>query len=307
VTSANLSARGRRPALAIAAAYGACGVIWGTTYYAIRVCIGPGGYPTLLASALRFIIAALLLAAVCALGLARPGPRAAQLAWLGVAGLLNTAGYSCVYIAEESLTSGLAAVVFATLPLMTAVVAGLTGVERPTLGSVLAALVGLGGVVIILWDRLQVSRVQAVGVALVLGAVLMATLYNIVVKRHAAGVHPLAANAAFLGATALGTSLLALAAERQAPPWPPAVGPTLALLYLAVLGSVVAFAGYFYLISRVRLMTLATLTLVQPLVSLVVDALWESEPIGPRGYAGAAVTLAGLLLHLAWAARRQAP
>ncbi len=116
----------------------------------------------------------------------------------------------------------------------------------------------------------------------------------------------MANNAVFLTLTAVLMSALAAGLEGRAPPWPPPLRPTLALAYLAVIGTVVAFAGYFYLLRHVRLMTLATLVLVQPVVALTVDALFEAQKIAPRTYVGAALTLAGVLLNLVGGARRGA-
>ena len=58
-----------------ALAYVVCALVWGTTWYAIRVCIGPGGYPSFLSAALRFTIAAAILGAALALGIGKPRPR----------------------------------------------------------------------------------------------------------------------------------------------------------------------------------------------------------------------------------------
>jgi drug/metabolite transporter (DMT)-like permease len=278
----------------VALAYAACVVIWGTTFYAIRACIGPGGYPTYQAAALRFVIAALALAALAASGRARPGPRSrAQAAWIVAAGLFNFGGYALLYKAEEAITGGLACVIYGTLPLMTALLTAATGTERASRPAVAGALVSLGGIAIIFRDRLEVSARQAAGVAMMLGAVGFSTCLNVVLKRKAGGVHPLAQSAWFLGATAAAMTLLA-AAEGRPVPWPPPPGPTLALLYLAIVGSVVAFGAYFYLIRHTSLMTASTIVLLEPIVALFVDAAWEAQPIGAAAYLGAAVTMGGV-------------
>src|SRR5262245_55862050 len=113
--------------------YCACALIWGTTYFAIRVSIAPGGYPTYLAAALRFGIAALVLGGIVAAGLARPKPRGRrQFAALALAGVLNCTSYALIYTAEERIPGGLAAVIFGTLPLVTAAALAITRIEPPT-------------------------------------------------------------------------------------------------------------------------------------------------------------------------------
>ena len=108
-------------------AYIICALVWGTTWYAIRVCIGPGGYPTYISAALRFTLAALILGAALLAGLGKPRPSARTAAWIVAAGLLNAAGYALVYRAEQDVSGGVAAVLFGTMPLITAFIAGATG------------------------------------------------------------------------------------------------------------------------------------------------------------------------------------
>jgi drug/metabolite transporter (DMT)-like permease len=288
-------------------AYCACALIWGTTYFAIRISIAPGGYPTYQAAALRFTIAALVLGALVAVGWARPAPRGRRaLAALAIAGTMNFVSYSLIYTAEERIPGGLAAVIFGTLPLVTAVLGAVTGIERPTGAAVVGALISLSGIAMISLERLDVSAAQAAGCLMVFGSVVTSASYNLLLKRHAAGQHPLANNAVFLATTALLMIALSLAGERRPLPWPPPPGPTLAVLYLALIGSVVAFAGYFYLLQHVRVMTLSTLVLVQPVIALSVDALFEAQRIAARTYLGAAITLAGVVVNL-WGAARAAP
>ncbi len=294
---------GPPPRARLALAYAACVLIWGTTFYAIRVCIGPGGYPTYQAAALRFAIAALCLAGLAAAGRARPGPRSrAQTAWICLAGLFNFVSYALLYTAEETIPGGLACVLYGTLPLFTAVAAAATGTERATRAAVAGALVSLGGIALLFYDRLEVSAQQAAGVAMMLVAVASATCMNVVLKRKAAGVHPLAQNAWFLGTVAVAMAALA-AFEGRPVPWPPPTGPALALLYLAVPGSVVAFASYFYVLRHTSLMTSSTIVLVQPVVALLVDAAWEAQPVGAAAYAGAAVTVGGVGVNLLFGRR----
>jgi drug/metabolite transporter (DMT)-like permease len=129
---------------------------------------------------------------------------------------------------------------------------------------------------------------------MMLGAVLMSTIYSTVLKRHAKDQHPVATNAVFLSATAAVLGVAALFEKGRPIPWPPPFAPTIALLYLSLAGSVIAFATYFWLLKRVRLTTVATLSFVQPLVALAADALWEKQRLAPLTYAGAAITVSGV-------------
>jgi drug/metabolite transporter (DMT)-like permease len=286
--------------------YLTCALVWSTTWFAIRVCIGPGGYPTLPAAAIRFSIAALILGALLAAGLGRPGPRGRrQMLWLVAAGVSNAIGYATIYRAEEVLPGGVVAVVFGTYPLFTALAAAATGTERIAFTDVGAALLSLVGMTILFWDRLSVSAEQAVGVGFVLVGVAGSVGYNIIFKREAKGVNPFSSTALFLAVGAASLWVFALAGGNQPIPWPPATAPTVALLYLAVLGSVVTFVCYFTLLQRTTLMTASTLVLVQPVIALLVDAMWEDQVrLAARSYIGVAVTLGGVALNLGLKWRR---
>jgi drug/metabolite transporter (DMT)-like permease len=287
----------------VALAYLACSCIWGTTYFAIRVSIAPGGYNTHAAAALRFVIAALVLLGIVLIGAIRPRPRsAAQIGWIALTGVLNFGAYALIYKAEESIPGGLACVLYGTLPLMTAILAAMTRTERASPAAVVGALVSLVGIGILFQGRLAVSAAQASGVAMMLGAVFLGTVFNIILKRKVQGVHPLAQTAWFLGTTALAMAILAVAVG-QPLPWPPPARPTLAILYLAIVGSVVAFAAFFYLLQHARLMVASTVVLVQPVIALFVDALWETERLNLWSYLGAAVTVFGVGVNLLFTGR----
>jgi drug/metabolite transporter (DMT)-like permease len=281
---------------AVVAAYLACALIWGTTWYGIRACIAPGGYPTLTAVALRFAIAAVVVLGLAAR--ARPWPRGRAWLYLVLAGVLDASAYLLVYLGEERVPGGLAAVVYGTQPLILSVLLAATRVEVLTRRHVIGALVSLAGVAVLALDRLDVSADQAFGVLLVVGSVLAATSYSVVVKRHARGTSNLATTAIFLGVTAVVLGAVALVAG-QGVPWPPPTVPTLALVYLALVGSVVAFLVYFWLLDRTSLLVTSTLVFVFPLVALATDAVFgDAIVLGPRAYAGAAITLAGLAVSL---------
>ncbi len=280
--------------------YAACAIVWGTTWFAIRRCIEPGGYPLLAGAALRFAIASAILLGAWKLGWARPGPRGGrQVRLLLGCGALGAVSYALVYIAERSISGGLAAIIFGTFPLVTAIVATVMRVERVTRAAVLGALVSLVGIGVVFADRLDVSRAQGVGILLMLGAVLASAIYSTIIKRIGDHVHPLATTGFFVGGTSAVLAVGALVFEREPLPWPPPAGPTLALLYLAIVGSVLVFAGYFYLMKRVSLMALSTIVLIEPLIALGVDAMWERDVVlGARSYAGMGVTMVGVAVSV---------
>lgn len=279
---------------AVVVAYVACALIWGTTWFAIRVSIA--AYPTFAALALRFAIAvAILIPLALRTG---PWPRGRQWGWLVLAGVLDAAGYLMVYAGEERVAGAVAAVVYGTLPLVLALLLSVARIERITRRHVVGAGVSLAGVVVLFLDRLDVSIRQAAGVGLIFGSVVVSTIYSMIMKQKAAGLSSLVSTTVFLAVTAIVVGAVAIGSG-EAIPWPPPPGPTLALVYLAVMGSVVAFVAYFWLLERTSLQLSSTLVFVYPLVALAVDALFEHElPLGARAYLGAAIILGGLGVSL---------
>lgn len=284
----------------IVAAYVVCSLIWGTTWFAIRVCVSPGGFPPFMSVAMRCTVAALVIGALCLAGKVRtPKPSSDQVPWLAVAGIFTAVGFGLVYMAERWISGGLASILNATAPLMMALIATLTGAERVSRKSVFGSLVALCGIVLLFQDRLNASADQALGVCLFLGSVILSAINNVILKRHTREQHPLASVGAFSVVCATAFWALSGAIEMRSVPMPLPVVPTLAVGYLGVFGSVVALGAYFYLIKRVRLMTLATLVFFPPVIALVVDAVWEKAvALGPGSYLGIAVTLLGVAVSI---------
>lgn len=283
-------------------AYLTCALVWGTTWFVIRESIahdGLPGYPPYLASALRFTVASVVLGAIVAAVRPRPMPRTLrQFQWLAAAGSVNGVSYALVYTAEQTLPGGLMAVLFGTIPLLTAAAAVTLGFERVTRAQVWSALVALGGVVVISWQGLQSGPSQLTALSAALAAVIATTIYSVLVRYGARDVHPLSATAVFLTATMVVAWIIALPEAGQMP-WPPPPGPTIATLYLAIFGSVVAFVGYVYLVGRVSLVTANSLVLVQPVVALLLDlGLERHARLAPLTWLGVAIVLSAVVVNL---------
>jgi drug/metabolite transporter (DMT)-like permease len=286
----------------VAVVYTVCALVWGTTWFAIRRCIGPGGYPTFTSAAIRFALAAAILGALYLAGYGRPGPKdRRQVRALAICGALSAASYGLIYAAERSISGGLACVLFGTFPIVTALVARLAGVERVSRGALVGCGVALAGVGVVFADRVDASPEQGIGVVLVLLGVVASAVYSTIMKRVANEVSPLASTGLFLGTAAVPLGVFGAIADTRPIPWPPPVVPTIALLYLSIVGSVLVFIAYFWLLQRVTLLVVSTLVLVEPIVALAVDAAFERNVVlTPRSYAGMAVTIAGIALSILW-------
>ena len=277
---------------------------WSTTWQAIRYCLE--GYPPLLGAALRFAIATVLLLAWLGLRgrtLRLPGGRGQHLALL-TAGVVNGLGYGCVYVAEQTLTGGTASVICASSPLFTLLLARLFGLEPLLPQRLFGLALGLGGVSVLFADGLQLGggHFRAMVLAGIAASVLW-PLYGALLKRSAQNLPPLVTTCYFLFYTALTLVLLSLLRgetlpDLRAAPWTAHVG----LVYLAIVGSLLAWSVYLWLLQRLDLSVLSTLGLIQPVMAVAIDLLLGAAQLRLRGYLGASLVLVGMAIS-AWRTR----
>jgi drug/metabolite transporter (DMT)-like permease len=283
-----------------ASLFGACVLIWGTTWYAITLQLA--ATTPAAGVALRFSLAAALIFAWClARGRTVRLPRPAH-AWLALMGLLNFfVSYLFVYYAEQRIVSGLVAVGYSAMPLVN------LALMRAFFGTPVAPRVGVGGalgvagIVLVFWPeiaRLAADARVLAGAALTACAVLASGLANMVVARNqSAGVDgwPALAYAMAYGALATwGFALVADAPVRIAWSWPFA----LSLLYLAAFGSALAFGAYFALLRQVGPARAAYVGVMSTIVALMVSAALEGYPWQAATVAGIALAIAGTVLAL---------
>lgn len=272
-------------------------LIWGTTWAVIR--LGLEGIPPLTGVALRFGIAgAILLALVRWVGV-RFTWSGRELGLWAMNGLFAfSASYTIVYWAEQHIPSGLAAVLFATYPLMVAVLAHFTlPGERLGWRAALGILLGLAGVAIIFSDDLQLlGGARAREVALVmLVAPFVSAVATVAIKRWGHGIHPLSLTAVPMLLTAALVGALAAFFEGDM-----AIVFDLrsvgALVYLAVLGSAVTFTIYYWMLAHAPATRVALIAYTIPIVAVAVGAVLFDEPIRPLVILGGALVLTGVAI-----------
>jgi drug/metabolite transporter (DMT)-like permease len=272
-------------------------LIWGTTWAAIR--IGLGSIPPLFGVAARFALAGIVLWAVAlAMGLRGERLRVPPKLWVVHGTCTFGVSYGLVYWAEQWVPSGLAAVLFATFPLFVAVLAhfGLPG-EQLKPRAAAGLVVGFSGVALVFSEDLAAlggPQVAFAGAVMLL-APLSSAVSQVAVKRWGAATHPVPMNA---GAMVLATAVvgaLAAVVERDRPVSldAAAVG---SVLYLALLGTAVAFSLYFWLLRHMTATGLSLTAYFIPIVALLVGAALFDEPVTLRVVGGAALVIAGTAL-----------
>ncbi len=272
------------------AAYAAVCVIWGSTYYGIRVALE--GFPPFLIGAMRFLAAGAVLLAIARVR-GEALPRAREWGAALVTGTLFFAlGNGLVNLAEQSVSSGLASVLVATMPLWATAWARVFG-DRPTAGEVLGVGLGLVGVAIL--ELGGDLRASPRGALFLLLAPMCWALGSLASKRLPAPRATFARTGAQMLAGGLVLLLLSLGAgERVAAA--PSASAILAVAYLAVLGSLVGFTAFSYLLAHTRPAVATSYAYVNPVIAVALGVALAGEHFGLTSAVGAVVILGAVCL-----------
>jgi drug/metabolite transporter (DMT)-like permease len=277
-------------------------LIWATTWHVILYQLGE--LPVLYSVATRFGLASLMLFALASWRGETLGLPARAHGWAALAGTAQFGlNYMCTYQAENYLASGLMAVLFSLMIFTNAAGGALMFGQRVTRRFALAGVAGVLGVVLIFWPDIASARAKPdapLGVALGLGAIVFASIGNMLtlrLTRQGLGLVPVLA-----WSMAYGSLLLAAVGVASGLPFhlDPRPSYWLALAYLSVMGSVVAFVLYFMLAQRQGAARAALTGLVIPVLALVISAAFE-------GWQPTWLALLGMALCLGslWSANRQ--
>ena len=277
-------------------AYGAICVIWGTTYLAIK--IGLESFDPVFYAGVRYTAGALLLLILArSRGVPFGGPLRRWWPAFGVGVLFIAVSNGLVFWAETGLDSGFTALLMTTSPLWTALLAPLLSSDRAPGATGWAGIaLGFGGTVLLLqpWHAGAVPLLPALAVE---GSVVSWAVGSNWVRRIRAEFHPMALTVAQMAAGA--AVLLAVAGLRGRALVAPATARAwLALAFLIVFGSCVAFAAYFYLLRHWNATRVATSTYVNPIVAVTLGAIVLREAVTPAMVAGAGVVFGGVALVL---------
>lgn len=297
------SATSSRPStLTVAIALLIVYVVWGSTYLAIAVVVET--LPPLLSAGVRFGVAGTFMIGALAAHarfrrrerLERP-TRAHWRSAFVIGALLLLGGNGGVVLAEQFIGSGVAAVLIATVPIWLAVFDAVLRRRRPS-GLVIGGLVaGIAGVGILLAPVEGIGAPDPLGVGLVMFAAISWAAGSLYARRAAlprsqllgTGMEMLAGGIVLVVAGALigeiGRTDVAAFSLRS----------LVALAYLAVFGSLVAFTAYSWLLANVPVSTVGTYAYVNPIVAVALGAVILSEPVTPRTLVATAIIIGAVV------------
>ena len=276
-----------------------CG-IWGSTWLFIK--IGLSDLPPLTFAGIRFVIASLILLAIIqSRRIPLPSSRS-DWGLLALTGLLSFGiSYGCVFWGEQYISSGLAALLQATIPAFGLVIAHfyLPG-ERMTTAKIVGVLMGVCGVGVVFSNQLAVAggKAFAGSIALVISSFCVA-YSNVLIKARASKLDPaiIAAGQMVFGLIPLLVIGVTLEGSPLSFHWSKMA--IACLLYLAIVGSVVAFLLYYWLMRNMDVTKTMLIALVTPVVAVSLGMVVLKEQLGWRTFAGGLMIMAGIGLIVA--------
>jgi len=272
-------------------------VVWGSTYFGIKIAVET--IPPLLAAGSRFFVAALLLAAILSWrGTSLRITRSELAATAFVGALLLGLGVGLVHVAETRIDSSVAAMIAGTVPLQIIVLRLIAG-ESPARATRLSTLTGLFGLGLVVAPGLGAGS-TALGLAVMVSATMCWTLGSFMSKRVAlpgdpfvASVYEMGFGGAFLliGATALGEY-----GDLGSGTF--ALDSMLAWVYLVVMGSLVGFTAYAWLLRVAPISLVVTHQYVNPLVAIALGMAFLGERPSPWTLGGAALVIGAVYVAI---------
>jgi drug/metabolite transporter (DMT)-like permease len=277
-------------------------VVWGSTYLGIRIAVET--LPPLISAGMRFAAAGLILAVILAVrrGFAVLKVTRRQLASVALVGTLLLAGgnggvvFAEAGVVDAAVPSGVAALLIALVPILVVLMRAGTG-DRPRLMTVVGVLVGFGGLIALVAAGSGVDgSVPLVGSLIVLGAASSWAVGSFLSGRLPLPANPFVTTVweSIVGGLVVG--VIGFASGEQFRPAEVSLRSWLALLYLLVAGSLVAFTAYAWLLQNAPISLTATYAYVNPAVAVLLGALVVAEPVTPAILIGGLIIIVGVAL-----------
>ncbi len=270
-------------------------LIWGSTWIAIK--IGLTDAPPLWAASIRFLIAVGLIGLYVRLKRFTMPKTISEFLRMGHPGVyMYGTSYALVYFGEIYINSALAAVLFGSFPFFVALLSHFALAEKKTTNlGWLGMLIGFAGVVLISYDSLQTSQNLFLGTMLVLAGSFASAFGLMIHKRNygQANIYVAALVQMLCGGILLLVSALVFESFGDLRWTANSVG---SILYLAIIGTVVAFLGYYWLLTKARTVTVSLIAFITPLTAILIGVFLFDEQLSALILIGAALILSGITL-----------
>ena len=269
-------------------------IVWGSTYLAIRVMVET--VPPLLGAGVRFAVAGAVMLAVLSFR-RRIKPTRAQLLSALAVGLLLPGANAVVTVAEQEVPSNLAALLIASIPLWVLLMRRAAG-EPVSPAGIAAVLVGFAGVALLLQPGEQSEGASLLALGACVFAAVMWASGSFASPRLKLPGDPLVASGwqMLLGGVVIVAAGLAAGEAGDVDVEAFSTRSVVALAYLIVFGSWLAFTAYAWLLQNAPISRVATYAYVNPVVAIVLGFLILDEIVTPVTIVGAAIIVVSVAL-----------
>lgn len=270
--------------------------VWGSTWLAIK--IGLHSVPPMIGAGMRFLIAsAILFIIVKVRKIEVPLSPNFRRLYLTLIFFSYAIPYGVVYWCQQFIPSGLSSILFGAYPLWVALISHfmLTN-ERLDTFKVAGIILGFIGVFVIFSKDAHWTDAKGfIGMAGILSTTLMQAFALVMIKKYAQPVSPFALNLVGMSVAGVLLFLSGLVVESIGRVvWDAAaIG---SILYLAVIGSVVAFVSYHWLLKRVEAVYLSLVSFINPIIAVLLGAIVLDETLAAGVFIGASLVLVGILI-----------
>ena len=280
-------------------------LIWGTTWMAIRVLVRD--VPPLWSAGVRFAIAAALLLMVAAVRGAKAPQGTREWRAVSVLGLTMIAiPYGLLFWGEQFVASSMTAVLYTALPLCVAAFTPWMSKHSVPRSAIFSMVVGVAGIAVLFGQGLTASRGTLLGGGAILLGVVSNAFSILLAKREISGMDPVVSTGWQFLVGALVLVVGSLIIERgRASQW--TTSALIALLFLAIVGSALAFAIYYWLLRHMQPYQISTISLVIPILAIIEGAAILQEPIPPLMLVASGVVLGAVAGVLRAQASEPAP
>ncbi len=270
--------------------------IWGSTWLAIK--IGLEDSPPFLSAGFRLVLAGIILAVIVKLRRLSLS-HSARAWWLIIlSGVLLGLGYGAVYFGEQFVPAGLTAVLFGTLPLFVVLISHFAiPQERLNAAKIGGIVLGLLGILIIASDNHELGALKWWACLVLLFGSAAQAWSSVIIKKDLSTVNPvlLTAVQVLVGAVIL---LLIGGIWENVGDFRITGRSIGALFYLSLVGTVVAFVLYYWLMQRISVTRVSLIVLITPVVALILGWLLLGETVNVRMITGSVLVLGGVTLAL---------
>jgi drug/metabolite transporter (DMT)-like permease len=283
-------------------ALGTVYIVWGSTY--LGIALAGETIPPVFAAGARFLFAGALMGAFVALRHGRDPfrVRRGELGSAALVGVLLLGANALLFVAERHIPIGLASLLIASVPLWIVLMRTVTG-DRPSRVALVGVGTGFAGIAVLVRPTEVASLL---GILLVLGSALIWATGSFLSSKLPLPEDPFVATTLEMlagGALLLPIGLAVPSSESLDPStwsWRSVVG----LVYLVLIGSLVGYTAYVWLLGNLPISTVATYAYVNPVVAILLGVIFLNEGVTWQILAGAAVVLVSVALVIRSEAER---